>query len=381
VDVTETPQEQRFRADVRSWLEENKPAEPLPSRYTLEGFRANLEWERKIGEKGWLLPALPVDYGGAGFTLWAWLIFEEEYYGAGLPRPVSSSGPSLLAPSLLDFGTDEQKQKYLPRMARAEDIWCQGWSEPEAGSDLAGVKTRAVRDDERGGWRLYGQKIWTSNASRSTHIFGLVRTDPEAPRHQGLTYFMLALSEPGVAVRPIAEFGGEESFAEVFFDGAFVPDADIIGGVNDGWKVAMGTTGSERALQISPGSFFPTTQRLIELYRERKAETSAHLREEVLDAWMAVEAFRWYTAMAASRIVAGEKLGAESSLSKVFYSEADAAIHKAALRLLDGDAYLEEPWTIGYEAALGGLIYAGTNEIQRNIIAERVLGLPRTPRA
>src|SRR4051812_3390754 len=385
MDLTWSPEEQAFRAEVREWLAAHVPAEPLPSGDTREGFAAHLEWERTLFDARYAVVSWPRDYGGREASLWEWLIFEEEYYAAGAPQRGTQNGIFLLAPTIFEFGTQEQKDRILPKMAAGEQTWCQGWSEPNAGSDLAGIQSKGVRDDARGGWRLSGQKTWTTRGAFCTHLFGLFRTDPEAERHHGLTYFLVDLKTPGITVRPVERLDGDEGFAEVFLDDVFVPDADVLGEPNQGWSVAMATTGSERGLTLrSPGRFMATAQRLIQLARDH-----AHAREAVDDvwrdrltaAWIDAQAYRWQTYWTVTRIAEGARTGAESSMVKVFWSELDIELHELALELLgpyaellDGD---DAAWMKGYEFALAGPIYAGTNEIQRNVIAERVLGLPR----
>src|SRR6516164_7583953 len=196
MDLTESDAERAFRAEARVWLAANKPPLPLPPGDTAEGFAVNRAWERTLFEGGWAVVSWPAEYGGRGASLWEWLIFEEEYYAAGLPQRVAQNGIFLLAPTVFEFGTVEQRDRVLPRMAGVEALWCQGWSEPDAGSDLAGIKSRAVRDE--GGWRLSGQKTWTTRGAFCTHLFGLFRSDPGAERHHGLTYFLVDLSSPGV---------------------------------------------------------------------------------------------------------------------------------------------------------------------------------------
>jgi alkylation response protein AidB-like acyl-CoA dehydrogenase len=377
MDLRPTPAEDAFRAEARDWLAANKPDLPMPSGDTADGFEVHRAWERRLYEAGWAVVSWPRQYGGRDASLWEWLIFEEEYYAAGLPQRVAQNGIFLLAPTIFEFGTDEQKDRVLPRMAGVEDMWCQGWSEPGAGSDLAGITSKAARDDDRGGWRLTGQKTWTTRGAFCTHLFGLFRTDPEAERHRGMTYFLVDLAAPGITVRSVDKFDGDAGFAEVFFDDVFVPDADVLGDVNQGWSVAMATTGSERGLSLrSPGRFMAVVDRLIDHYRAN-AEPSPELRGAVADGWMAAQAYKLATDMTVTRLVDGAALGAESSLSKVFWSEMDIQLHETALRIAGADADLDGPWMKGFQFALAGPIYAGTNEIQRNIIAERVLGLPR----
>src|SRR3954469_22034313 len=266
MDLEFTPEEEAFRAECRAWLETHVPRPALPSGDTRAGFIAHLAWERALFDAGLAVVSWPQEFGGRDASLWEWLIFEEEYYRAGAPQRVTQNGIFLLAPTIFEFGTPEQQARVLPRMASGEQTWCQGWSEPNAGSDLAGIQSKAVRDDAAGGWRLSGQKTWTTRGAFCTHLFGLFRSDPDAERHHGLTYFLVDLATPGVTVRGVERLDGDEGFAEVFFDDVFVSDDDVLGEPNKGWEVAMATTGSERGLTLrSPGRFLATASRLIEL--------------------------------------------------------------------------------------------------------------------
>jgi alkylation response protein AidB-like acyl-CoA dehydrogenase len=378
MDLTYTDEEEAFRAEARAWLEANVPDRPLPSGDTRAGFARHLEWERKLCEARWAVVSWPREYGGRDASLWEWLIFEEEYHRTGAPQRVTQNGIFLLAPALFAFGTREQQDRILPRMASGEDTWCQGWSEPDAGSDLAAITSRAVRDEAARGWRLSGQKTWTTRGAFCTHLFGLFRSDPDAERHRGLTYFLVPLDAPGVTVRGFGRLDGDEGFADVFLDDVFVPEGDVLGEVHQGWGVAMATTGSERGLTLrSPGRFCATATRLVELYRRIGAGADPALRDEVVRAWMDAEAYRLQTLEVVTRLVDGGRTGAEASLTKLFWSELDVRMHETALRLLGPEAELEGDWSKGYQFALAGPIYAGTNEIQRNVVAERVLGLPR----
>ncbi|WP_214413077.1 acyl-CoA dehydrogenase family protein [Sphaerisporangium fuscum] len=381
MDLDFTRAEQEFRAEVREWLAEHVPDPPLPSMDTAEGFAAHREWERLLAAERYSVVSWPAEYGGRGASLVEWLIFEEEYWAAGAPGRVSQNGIFLLAPTLFTFGTGAQRERFLGRMARADDVWAQAWSEPEAGSDLASLRSRAERAD--GGWRLYGQKTWSSRASYADWGFGLFRSDPESVRHRGLTYFMFPLRE--VTVRPIAQLDGEHGFAELFFDGVFVPDDQVLGAPGEGWRIAMATTSSERGLTLrSPGRFLATADRLVRL--ARTLDPDPVLADQVARAWADAEAYRLHTFGTARRIEAGEEIGPASSMGKVFWSELDVRMHDLALRLLGERGLLsggapDAPdggrWLDGFLFSLAGPIYAGTNEIQRNIIAERVLGLPR----
>jgi alkylation response protein AidB-like acyl-CoA dehydrogenase len=376
VDLTDTPAEAALRAEARDWLRANVPADPLPSGDTRAGFAAHLDWERRLFEARWSVVSWPRQYGGRDATLWEWLAFEEEYYAAGAPQRVTQNGIFLLAPTLFEFGTDEQRATLLPRMAAAQDLWCQGWSEPGAGSDLAAIASRAVRAD--GGWRLSGQKTWTTRGAFCTHLFGLFRTDPAAPRHRGLTYFLVPLDAEGVTVRGFGRLDGDEGFAEVFFDGVFVPGTAVLGGVDQGWRVAMATTSSERGLTLrSPGRFLHTAERLVALAAAQRERLRPATRERVTRAWLRARAYRHFTLRQVTDLVEGRPPGARASLNKLYWSQLDIELHEIALELLGAEAILDTPWTRGFQFSLAGPIYAGTNEIQRNIVAERVLGLPR----
>jgi alkylation response protein AidB-like acyl-CoA dehydrogenase len=378
VDLTWSPREEAFRSEVREWLARNVPAEPLPSGDTREGFAAHLEWERRLHEARLSVVSWPARYGGRDAGVWEWLIFEEEYHRAGAPQRVTQNGIFLLAPALFEFGTPAQQDRYLPPMASGAETWCQGWSEPEAGSDLAAIRARAVRDEAGGGWRLFGQKTWTTRGAFCTHLFGLFRTDPTAGRHQGLTYFLVPLGIDGVTVRGFGRLDGDEGFADVFFDGAFVTDDAVLGEVGDGWRVAMATASSERGLTLrSPGRFLAAAARLVELGRRRRGDARPATRDALVRAVIAAEAYAAQTLAVVTRISAGARPGVEASLAKVFWSELDVAIHEVARDLLGPEAELDDVWARGHQFALAGPIYAGTNEIQRNVIAERLLGLPR----
>jgi alkylation response protein AidB-like acyl-CoA dehydrogenase len=378
MDLVFSEAEEGFRAEARAWLASNVPVEPLPSGDTAEGFALHKDWERRLFDARWAVVSWPDAYGGRDASLWEWLIFEEEYYRAGAPQRVTQNGIFLLAPTLFEFGTQEQQDRILPRMASGEETWCQGWSEPDAGSDLAGIRSKAVRDDDAGGWRLSGQKTWTTRGAFCDRMFGLFRSDPDAERHRGLTYFLVDLDAEGVTVRGFGRLDGDEGFADVFLEDVFVPDAAVLGEVNQGWSVAMATTGSERGLTLrSPGRFSATAARLVELYRSVGAASDTRVRDDVVRGWMDAEAYRLQTLQTVTGLSEGARPGAESSLTKLFWSELDVRLHETALELLGSAAEVDGPWMKGYQFALSGPIYAGTNEIQRNVVAERVLGLPR----
>ena len=394
MDLRWSPEEEAFRAAAREWLAANVPR-GLPSGDTKDGFRLHLDWERRLYDARWAVVSWPEAYGGRDATLWEWLIFEEEYYRAAAPQRVTQNGIFLLAPSLFEFGTQAQRDTLLPRMAAAQDLWCQGWSEPGAGSDLASVASRAIRAD--GGWHLSGQKTWTTRGAFCTHLVGLVRTGPDP--HRGLTYFLVPLDSPGVTVRGFPRLDGDEGFADVFFDDVFVPDQSVLGDVNQGWRVAMATTGSERGLTLrSPGRFLAAAGRLVDLYRTRPDPAFA---DRVIDSWIDAQAYQLFTLQQVTAVADEQRpgagnscgtnpnregsvrhkspsaAGAEASLNKLFWSELDIRLHETALELLGSDAEADGPWSRGFMFSLAGPIYAGTNEIQRNVVAERLLGLPK----
>ncbi|WP_405531902.1 acyl-CoA dehydrogenase family protein [Streptomyces avidinii] len=378
MELTHTADVEAFRVEARDWLRAHVPARPLPSLETAEGFAAHREWEAVLHADRWSVVSWPEEYGGRGADIVKWLVFEEEYWAAGAPGRVSQNGISLLAPTLFDHAGAQQRARVLPSMASGEVIWAQAWSEPESGSDLASLRSRAVRTD--GGWLLSGQKTWSSRAAFADRAFGIFRTDPDAPRlHQGLTYLMFDLRAPGVTVRPIGRLDGKPAFAELFLDRVFVPDEDVIGEPGQGWRIAMSTTGNERGLTLrSPGRFLAAADRLVGLWHEQGDPADSALGDRVADAVVGARAYELFTWANAARFAAGETIGAESSLNKVFWSQYDIALHETALDLLGADAELADgAWAEPWVFSLAGPIYAGTNEIQRDIIAERLLGLPK----
>ncbi|MGA4845482.1 acyl-CoA dehydrogenase family protein [Streptomyces sp. G5(2025)] len=441
MDLDFTAEEGEFRQRARDWLAAHVPAVPLPSLETEEGFAAHREWERELAADHWSVVSWPEEYGGQGVDIVKWLVFEEEYYAAGAPGRVSQNGINLLAPTLFDFGTAEQRARILPSMATGEVIWAQAWSEPESGSDLASLRSTARRAE--GGWLLSGQKTWSSRAAFADRAFGLFRGEPSedgveagaatgveagaatgveagaataaemaGKPHQGLTYLMFPLDADGVTVRPVGRLDGKPAFAELFLDDVFVPDEDVIGEPGQGWRIAMSTTGNERGLTLrSPGRFLASAERLARCWRAYGDPADTALRDRVADAVIGARAYELFTWAHASRFAAGERIGAESSLNKVFWSEYDIALHETALDLLGADGELIDgpaidraaidgaafggaafggaateagfadtdgvDWMEGYVFSLAGPIYAGTNEIQRDIVAERLLGLPK----
>ena len=384
MDLSYTPEQQAFRAEVRAWLEAHVPAEPL-EHYdaTREGFEAHRKWEATLKQGDWGMVTWPKEYGGRGVDLIQWLIFEEEYYRAGAPGRVNQNGIFLLGPTLMEFGTHEQKVRFLPPMASGEEMWAQAWSEPQAGSDLAGVRATAVREGDE--YVLNGHKIWSSRAVFADWAFGLFR-EPGTERHHGMSLIFFPLNAPGVTVNAIKKINGHVGFAEIFLEDVRVPAFNRLGDEGQGWHICMATAGFERGLMLrSPARYQVAAAKLAELWEANKETADPALASEVTRAFMNAEAYALNIYQTASRLMAGAKIGPEASTNKIFWSELDIHLTETALAILGPRAELtqEAPdayaydWMDDYIFALAGPIYAGSNEIQRNSIAERMLGLPR----
>ncbi len=385
MDLSYTPEQQAFRAEVRAWLEAHAPTRRLEHfDASREGFEAHRAWERTLRSGDWGMVTWPKDYGGRGLDLIQWLIFEEEYYRAGAPGRVNQNGIFLLGPTLIEFGSPAQKARFLPPMAAGDEIWAQAWSEPQAGSDLAGVRSTAVLEGDE--YILNGHKIWSSRAAFADWAFGLFRA-PGAERHKGLSLIFFPLDAPGVSVNPIRKMNGHPGFAEIFLENVRTPAFNRLGQEGQGWQICMATAGFERGLMLrSPARYQVAAAKLAALYQAQGGGADPVLRAEVARAWMNAEAYALSIYATASRLIAGGAIGPEASTNKIFWSEMDIHLHQTALAILGVRAELlpEAPhaggvgdWLDDYIFALAGPIYAGSNEIQRNIIAERVLGLPR----
>ncbi|MBT5005554.1 MAG: acyl-CoA dehydrogenase [Halieaceae bacterium] len=387
MDLSYTDEQQAFREEVRSWLEANAPAQALQSFDTELGFEQHREWEATLNKGRWGMVTWPEALGGRGCDLIEWLIFEEEYYKAGAPLRVNQNGIFLLGPTLMEYGTEEQKARILPKMANGEEVWAQGWSEPNAGSDMAAIRSTAKLEGDK--YIINGQKTWSTRAVWADWCFGMFRTDPDSERHRGLTFILVPLDSPGITVRPIPQLDGLPGFAEIFFDNVEVSVDNRLGDEGAGWSVAMATAGFERGLMLrSPARFQETARRLVELYKENResSETDPAVKEAVMRAYMDAESYCLTTYQTACRLNKGGKIGAESSTNKIFWSELDQNMHATAMSILGARAELlpHAPnakgvgnWLDGWLFSQSGPIYAGTNEVQRNIIAERMLGMPR----
>lgn len=388
MDLTFTKSEIVFRDEIKTWLSENKPSEQWLPMDTETGFEQHRAWELELFNARWSVPNWPEEYGGRECSLIEWLLFEEEYYLSGAPGRVNTNGITLLGPTLFEWGTKEQKDRFLLPMAQGKEIWAQGWSEPNTGSDLASLTTTAFQDGEN--YVLNGQKTWCSRGAWADWIFCIVRTDPASQRHSGLSYLLVPSDAPGITRRPVSRLDGEPAFAEIFFDDCIVSAKNLLGKEGEGWKVAMATASSERGLNLrAPGRFLAAADRLVNLYKSLLSNSEtipSELMDKVVDGYTAAQAYRWQVFAKASALMHGGTMGAEASYMKIFWSELDVDLHSTALELLGergellgsaSDADQSYDWMSGYLFSLSGPIYAGTNEIQRNIVAERVLGLPR----
>lgn len=380
--------DEEFRAEVRAWLAEQLTGEFADvvglggAGREDEALDRRLAWERRLGSGGWIGLGWPVEHGGRAASLAQQVIFHEEYARAGGPGRLLHMSEQLVGPTILAFGSEEQKRRFLPGILSGETLWCQGYSEPDAGSDLAGVRTRAVREGEE--YVLNGQKVWTSLAHVADWCFVLARTDPESDRHAGLSYLLVPMDQPGVEVRPIRQITGTSEFNEVFFDDARTPVANRVGDEGDGWRVAMGTLGFERGVATlgQQIGFQRELDHVVELARAGGALDDPELRGRLVQSWIDLRVMR-YTAVSTLRSAGSSVSGFEASLSKLQWATWHRDLGELALDVVGSAALtVEEPYELSPEQKLflfsrSDTIYGGSNEIQRNIIAERVLGLPR----
>ena len=378
-----------FRAELRGWLAEHPPP-AVQLATTPEEVDVLRDWHRTLHADGWVAIHWPVEYGGRGATPAETAIYNEELARAGAPPLLARGGISLVGPTLMAHGTEEQRRRWIPRILAGDDVWCQLFSEPDAGSDLAGLATRA---EKRGGvYVVKGQKVWSSYARFANWGIALVRTDPSAPKNRGISMLAIPMAAPGVEVRPLRQMNGETEFNEVFFDHVEIPVENLIGPEHEGWRVANTTLGNERG-----GSFIWKEQVLHELAMESLTQVCARrgrlcdpiVRQQLARSWIDVEIFRLHNMRTLARLARGEVLGAESSLVKLFWAGMSQRFYDTAITSLapdallmpgDGDAIDEGRWAVGMLTSRATSIMGGTSEIQRNIIGERLLGLPREPR-
>jgi alkylation response protein AidB-like acyl-CoA dehydrogenase len=385
-------EDEAFRREVAAWLADNLSGEfaalrgrggPGDEHALLDERRA---WERRLAEGGWTCVGWPREHGGRGASLGQQVIFHEEYARAEAPGRLGLIGEGMLGPTILAFGSEEQKRRFLPGIVRGEEIWCQGYSEPNAGSDLANVQTRARREGDE--WVIDGQKVWTSWAQWSDWCFALCRCDPDAPKHKGLGYFLVPMRQPGIEIRPIVQMTGDSEFSEVFFDGARTAAENIVGEPGDGWKVAMGTLAFERgALTLGQQlAFRNELAQVIEIAKRNGAADDPVMRQRLADAWIGLEIMR-YNALRMLSKSEGAELSREAMITKLYWATWHRNLGKLAMDVLGAESEIADgaPYDLTRMQRLflftrSDTIYAGSNQIQRNIIAERALGLPREPR-
>lgn len=379
MDLTFTDAERAFRDELREWLREHAP-EARPRGGEEDGFAWRRDWQRTLHADGWAAVHWPREHGGRGASVTQSAIFFEEIARAGAPLPANVLGILLTGPTVMTWGTQEQQDRYLGPILSADEIWCQGFSEPGAGSDLAAVQTRAVRDDSGDGWLVTGQKVWTSAAQFSQRCMLVARTDPDAAKHKGLTYFLLEMDQPGVEVRPLKQITGGTEFNEVFLDGARVSDDDVLGGVGNGWKVALTTLMNERAglaffLQVA---LRQSLDGLVAQLGARGALDDPRTRDRLADLHARCEVLRLTAYRGLSRLEHEGQPGPEGSLTKLMWSRCNQDLVQLAADTIGPEALQwDSPWSYELLRARGNTIEGGTTEILKNIVAERVLGLPR----
>ncbi len=376
MQLRDSPDEAAFRAELRSWLELNAPKEPI-ARTDVERARA---WSRKLYEAGYVGLTWPQEYGGRGLPLTYQAIVLEELARAEAPGHIGVIGLGMAGPTILVHGSEEQKRRYLPKILAADEIWCQGFSEPGAGSDLAAVRTRA--ELEGGRFVVNGQKVWSSYAHIADWCLLLARSDPESQRHAGLTYLVVDMRAPGVEVRPLRQLTGEAEFNEIFFTDVEVPVENMLGAIGQGWQVAVTTLMHERATLgfALTGALELAVAKLVALARERRL-SDARLRDRVAEEWIELQALKLTNARALTTLVETGVPGPEGSVSKLHWSEQNQRLTKLALELAGPESLLAREyawWRREQLRSRGNTIEAGTSEILRSVIAERVLGLPKS---
>ena len=398
VDLTDSKQDKEFRDEVRTWLMEN-----LSGEFAAAGGKGGaiddqcwdvrIEWEKLLGRDKWLGMSWPSEYGGRDATFMQQVIFNQEYVRANAPARASFFGEGLFAPTVLAYGTDKQKSELLPRIQSCEDLWCQGYSEPNAGSDLASVAMHAELDGDE--WVVNGQKTWTTLAHKSNWIFAIVRTDKKAgqiKKQAGLTYMLIPLDQEGVEVRPLVQMTGTKEFNEVFFNNAHTHKDNVIGEVNNGWKVAMATLGFERgtAFLAQQLSFAREVDHVIGVARDRGVANDGAILDELVDSYVGVQIMKYNGMRMLTELVDKGVLGPASSIGKLYWSNWHRTFGERVMNVL-GTEGLQATYSDPHDYHVNDLqrifmfsrsetIYAGTSEIQKNILAEQVLGLPKEPR-
>ncbi len=385
MDLNLTPEQRQFRDELRAWLQSNVPPRwPGSTAEEEKGpyFEYLRNWQRKASEGGWAAISWPREYGGRDAKLIEMAILQEEWARAEAPLLINALGLYLIGPTIIAVGTEEQKARFLLKIVSAEEIWCQGFSEPNAGSDVASLATKATLDGDD--FVVNGQKIWTSLAHVADWCLLLVRTDPDAPKHKGITALLVDMHSPGVTVRPLKQMTGDASFNEVFFDNVRVPVSNALGEVNKGWQTAITTLMNERA-NLGTGTyviFKRNLDELIEQFRQTKRSQNPLFRQKLAQAYVELEIFRLTNMRSLARISQTGAPGPEGSILKLQWSEFNQRFQQTAMEALGPHAQLwgfdDGRWTFNYLRARANTIEAGTSEILRNIVAERVLGLPKS---
>jgi alkylation response protein AidB-like acyl-CoA dehydrogenase len=384
MDLHFTPEQERFRADARAWLTDR-----LDGKFAMvrgrggpgdehELFDERWEWEQELGRDAWIGLGWPAEFGGRGATLVEQVIFYEEYARARGPGRVGIIGEGLLGPTIVHFGSAEQKRTFLPGILHGTEIWCQGYSEPNAGSDLANVQTRAELDGDE--WVITGQKVWTSLAHWAQWIFVLCRTDRDAPKHKGLSYLLVPMQQPGIEIRPIVQITGHSEFNETFFDGARTSSENVLGEVNDGWRIAMGTLAFERGASTL-GQQLAFENELQEITEQARALNDPTVRQRVADAWITLRVMRYHALRTLPMLEHGT-FGPPTAIHKLLWASFHRSLGELAIDVLGptGIAAGDDRFTRLFLYSRADTIYGGSNEIQKNVIGEQALGLPREPR-
>ena len=410
MDLTYPPEAEQFRSEIRAWLEEHLPdgwfdddVEMTPE----ERARFNDEWTTTLYEGGWICASWPKEYGGKGLSTMEAVVLNEEFARAGAPMRADFFGDTLVGPTILQWGSEEQKREFLPKILQGKIAWCQGFSEPDAGSDLAGLKTKAELDGDE--WVINGQKIWTTQAGFADYIFVLARTDPEASKHAGISYLLCPMDQEGIEVRPIKQVDASAEFYEVFFTDARCPKENVVGGLNDGWKVAMTTLGFERGTSATTGyrRFAKELEIITDLAKENGAAQDPLIRQRLAQAWSKVQIMRINGLRSLSAVLHDKKdrsVAALGATNKLWWSEYHQEVMELAMDVLGMQGQILTGSTDGEETIPGygprrgskeypvsvlqasfffsrsETIWGGTSQIQRNIVGERVLGLPKEPK-
>jgi alkylation response protein AidB-like acyl-CoA dehydrogenase len=389
MDLRFSPEDEQYRVKLRTWLEENLPAEPRPTEQDAE-FAYRRTWQRQLYAGGWVGINWPKEYGGQGATLIQQAIYAQEMTRAKAPQPANGLGIGIVGPTLMHHGTEEQKKRFIPKILSGEEIWCQGFSEPNSGSDLASLQTKAVLDGDD--FVVNGQKIWTSLGQYADWCILLVRTDPNAPKHRGISYLLVDMHSPGITVRPLKQITGNSEFNETFFDNVRVPKQNLVGDLNEGWRIAMTTLTYERgisslATQVRIKQHLDAMIDYARTTRKNGATLAQDpmLRQQLARAYIGVEIMLLNLYRGITTRLRGKPAGPEASLDKLYWSELDKWMQELGMDLQGPYSQLMEEskyavpgnWQYNFLRSRAGTIYSGTSEIQKNIIGERVLGLPK----